>query len=217
MATVDRFIFLDDVQLEKQSWQTRNRVLVGGHAHWIVAPIKHLSLSQTIADTPVLNDGHWRKKLVRLLRQEYARHPFSSDLNQLIQHMESLEFGSLADLNISLIEFCAEHLGITTQRMRAADMALEHTQRTRRLVEMCERLGCGTYISPIGAADYLAHDGFANLSNVQLEFFQAVPPPYPQKSSDTFQSHLSIVDVVANLGWSGSSNYICDEWKLQSI
>ena len=31
MARVDVFVLLDDVQFERRSWQSRNRILVNGH------------------------------------------------------------------------------------------------------------------------------------------------------------------------------------------
>ena len=40
ISQVDRFVFLDDVQFEKQSWQTRNRILLQGEECLISVPVR---------------------------------------------------------------------------------------------------------------------------------------------------------------------------------
>jgi hypothetical protein len=39
LGMVDVFVFLDDVQFVRGSWQNRNRVLVAGEEHWITFPV----------------------------------------------------------------------------------------------------------------------------------------------------------------------------------
>lgn len=212
LGQVDQFVFLDDVQLARQSWQTRNRILINQRVHWIVARIRHDGIDQTIVDTE-LDDGiPWRKKLGRKVRQAYARHPFASDLAGVIMLLEGGLQTRLGDLNIALINYCAAKLGIATTRYRSCALELTASQRTERLMEITRRLGCDTYVSPTGSADYLEADGFAKRCEVKLEFAGYEPPPYAQRGMTNFVSHLSIVDVVANMGWSGAAQYIKGPW-----
>ena len=74
MSQVDNFILLDDVQLEKQSWQTRNLLLINGKAKWISLPVKRFSLSQTINRTVFFDTDRWRGKVMRSFEQNYAKH-----------------------------------------------------------------------------------------------------------------------------------------------
>lgn len=215
MAMVDRFVFLDDVQLTRRSWQIRNRVLVGGLAHWISAPTRHQGRDQTIAETAIADDHNWRRKLSALLRQEYGRHPFFSELATLIAHIDKSTASNLADLNISIIAFCAQRFSITTPVSRSGEMSLIANQRTERLIEICKRLGCDIYLSPIGSAEYLAEDGFALLTDLKLEFFEEAPPRYSQHGVDEYISHLSVIDLIANLGWKGSGEYIRTPWSAK--
>jgi hypothetical protein len=213
MAEVDHFVFLDDVQLARQSWQTRNRVLVGGNVRWIVVPIRHGGLEQMIADTAIIDDGLWRRKLGRLLRQTYARQPHAADLETLIAFLESSTHVRVGELNIALIEYCANRLGVSPLLHRSNEFSPDIAmQRTERLVEICRKLGCDAYLSPPGSADYLEADGFTGLGAINLEFARYTPPPYAQRGVSTFVSHLSIVDVVANLGWRGAAEYVRAPW-----
>jgi hypothetical protein len=215
LESVDRFVFLDDVQLERQSWQTRNRVLQNGRVQWLIACIRHDSLEQTIEETRLAGDERWRRKLGSRLRHAYARHPHVRELQELIAMIESSPQENLAAFNIAIIRYCAERLGIATPTLRSSEMTLDTSQRTERLVEMCVQLGCDTYVSPIGSAAYLASDGFTRMADTRLEFFDAVPPCYPQRGSESFISHLSIIDVVANLGWEGAGAYVRAPWTIQ--
>ena len=217
MTKVDNFVFLDDVQLVRQSWQTRNRVIVSGKTHWIIAPTQHVALGQTIADTFVIQSSPWRRKLGCLLRHAYAQHPFFFELVDLIQNIECDKKQTLAELNISIIEFCRSHLSIATPVLCSSTIPFSNAHRTTRLIEVCRYLGCTTYISPLGSSEYLAEDGFTSLSEIKLKFFDCMPPPYPQRKSNEFISHMSIIDVVANLGWTAAGEYIRGEWLSREI
>lgn len=217
MTAVDRFVFLDDVQLSRQSWQTRNRVLVNRRIHWVIAPIRHVGADPTINDVELVEDGRWRLKLGRLLRQSYARHPYGADLEPIIAVFESGRQQRLAELNLDLIEYCAARLAIPTRCSRSSALRLSATERTDRLIEICRLLQCDIYVSPPGSAEYLERDGFARRSDVRLEFAAYTPPPYPQRGSEDFVSHLSIVDVVANLGWEGATDYIRCSWSSPKV
>lgn len=212
MFEVDNFVFLDDVQLSRQSWQTRNRILTGHDVRWVSVPVRHEALDQTIHATQIVEDRRWRSKICSQLRQGYARHPFSAHLESLLGLLEQTTPTSLAELNIGLIEVCTRHLAIATPCSRTSALPLGQTDRTKRLVEICGHFGCDTYVSPPGSADYLAEDGFQEQTDIALEFTDYHPPHYLQKGGGDFVSHLSIVDVVANLGWSGAAEYIRGPW-----
>jgi hypothetical protein len=209
MAQADDFVFLDDVQLEKQSWQTRNRWLTGGQVHWITVPVRHTHLAQTIKATEVLDASHWRDKLLRGFNQHYGRHRHAADARDIIETLCSQSAQHLGDLHEAVIRMMATRLGLSPRLHRAS--ALPATgQRSQRLVELCQALGAGSYLSPQGSADYLAEDGFATRSPASLRFQDYHPQPYHQTGVASFVSHLSIVDVVANLGWSGARHYVIE-------
>ena len=213
MAEVDHFVFLDDVQLARQSWQTRNRVIIAEQVHWIVIPIRHVDLKQTVAETEIAQNVRWRQKLGRMLRQTYARHPYAADTEELITFFESGTQERLGDLNTDLVMWCAQRLGISTSCRRSGTMALKAKQRTERLVEICRSLGCNRYLSPAGSSEYLEADGLAQCSEINLEFARYAAPVYSQHGAETFVPNLSIVDVVANLGWKGAAGYVLAPWQ----
>ena len=40
MALSNRYVFLDDVQFDRRSWQVRNKILLSGAEHLITIPVK---------------------------------------------------------------------------------------------------------------------------------------------------------------------------------
>jgi hypothetical protein len=207
MARVDRFVFLDDVQYEKGSWQNRNRVLVGGAPHWLTVPAQRARLGQPINEVTIDESRGWRQKHFRLLEQAYARHPHRAEMLELAATILDTGLARLAELNIRIIGAFAAALGIATRMLRASELGIGGG-RTERLIAICAHLGCDEYVSPPGAAGYLAEDGFAEKTRIGLAFHEFEAAPYPQAASTGFVSHLSLLDVIANLGRAGAADYV---------
>ena len=208
ISRVDRFVYLDDAQYERGTWHQRNRVLVNGTAHWLTVPVLRPHLGATIHQVQVDDGAHWRRKHLALVRNCYGRHPFAKEALALASIAVAREdLTVLADLNIALIEHCCERLGVTASRVRASALGVEGV-RTGRVVAICESLAANTYLSPAGAREYLAQDGFEDQTDIQLEFDDFPAPAYPQRGAQSFVSHLSVLDTVANLGWAGLEHYI---------
>jgi hypothetical protein len=210
IANVDVFIFLDDVQYEKGEWQNRNRILYNSKIHWLTVPVRHNSLSQKIYTVLIDSTKNWRKKHRLTLEYAYKNHPFGLDvLDVILPIINDERITQLATFNRTLTLSIADALGIASSKLftNSSELKLEGA-RTERLVKMCEYFGCNEYISPVGAKCYLEKDGDFQKSAVRLTFQDFTPGYYPQKNQDTFVSHLSIVDVVANIGWSKSRDYI---------
>lgn len=73
IGTVDKFVFLDDVQFERRSWQSRNRILLEGREHYLTVPVRKASRSELIKNIAIDNDQEWRKRHLQLLRQAYLK------------------------------------------------------------------------------------------------------------------------------------------------
>ena len=210
IAGVDAFVYLDDAQYERGSWQQRNRVLVHGAPHWLTVPVLRPHLGAAIHEVEVDDGAHWRRKHRSLLANVFARHPHRDEALELAGAAEQATTRRLADLNIALIEHACVRMGIATRRLRSSGMGVPG-KRTERVIALCEALGATTYVSPPGARSYLEEDGFGQRTTIQLEFHEFRAAPYPQRGASTFTSHLSLLDVVANLGWDGAARYVRQE------
>jgi hypothetical protein len=207
ISNADVFIFLDDVQYEKSSWQNRNRILLNGKPHWITASALKGSLSQLICQTKTEDKHNWRKKNYKLLESTYRKHPYGKDMLEIVDLILDESLNYLAELNISLIMRFCEKLNIKTSFYKSSELNVTG-QRSDRLLKFCQHFGCDEYLSPIGSAEYLKEDGVFDNAPVKLSFQEYTPRFYEQKGATEFVSHLSIVDVVANLGWEQATEYV---------
>lgn len=207
IGRVDVFVFLDDAQYERGTWHNRNRVLLPDGPRWLTVPARREFLGQAINQVRVDAAGDWREKHLRLLAQSYARHPHAADMLGLAGLIRDAALDSLAALNVSVATALARALGITTRLLRSSELGAAG-RRSERVIAICERLGCDEYVSPAGAAQYLAEDRFTERTAVHLSFSDFVPAPYPQAGRRDFVSHLSILDVIANLGLPGAAGYV---------
>jgi len=216
IASVDTFIFLDDAQLQKHSWHSRNRILLNNQPHWITVPVRHNSLAQLLTETQLLDEKKWRRKHASTLLQSYARHPFKDVVNEITTLIEQNNETDIASLNIRLICFIARKLGINTQ-IRLASQILVDGQRTERILNILRKIRATDYLSPIGAAGYLENDRFTEQQDIKLSFQEFTPIPYIQSGMKSFIPYLSIVDILANLGWDATATYIQNSKHLRVI
>lgn len=210
IASVDRFVFLDNVQFERQSWQSRNRILLQGQEHLLVVPVEKAPLRTPISKIVISDScGNWRSDQWKTLCSAYAKSSHGSELLELLEPFYMVDTGQtgLADWNRQIIECVARALVLETVFLWASDLICEG-DRIQRLVAICESVGASRYLSPIGATGYLEDGGFSNATHVSLEVQSFVARSYPQYRSNAFISHLSIIDVIANLGLAGARAYI---------
>lgn len=204
MDQVDHFLFLDDVQLARQSWQTRNRIRgPSGQELMLSLPIQHSGdLDQTLWETRLAESKPWRKKHSRTVDQAYARAPHGRATSAHWQAMLAQPSESLAALTEQTITQTANRLGILTPIGRACDYP-GPKDRVDRLIELCRSVGATTYLSPPGAAEYLQTDEALDrfdTAKIMLRFQQYHHPVYDQGGIE-FLSHLGIVDALAHLGF----------------
>tara|TARA_B110000444_G_C18780407_1_gene567129 strand:+ start:627 stop:1313 length:687 start_codon:yes stop_codon:yes gene_type:complete len=207
VAQVDVFVFLDDAQFQKNSWHNRNRILVNNCPYWITAPVNHKALSQTINKSLFDDKQNWKQKHVKLLRHTYSKHPFSHDILPICDIIENYNSQSLADLNVSLIKWIMMKLDIKTECFLSSELNISG-KRTERIINILKKLNADVYLSPQGAAEYLDLDDFSIQTNTKLTFQSFENKVYEQYRQDKFESHLSIVDVVANIGWENTKKNI---------
>ncbi len=207
MNRVDRFIFLNNVKFEKSSWQTRNQILVNKQSRYITLPTTGSRLQ--VINEVLLNDNTpWRSRHIKTLEQAYKKTTYGGDiLNCISPVIENNSLVFLQDITMAIIEAIAGQLHIHCTIFRSSDINTKG-KRSGRLVELCQYFNDTSYFSPAGARQYIQQDGCLENAGITVEYQHYQPEPYPQKTVQTFVPYLSIVDVVAHIGWTGARQYI---------
>ncbi|MFT5319601.1 MAG: hypothetical protein ACI8RA_002882 [Chlamydiales bacterium] len=158
-------------------------------------------------DVELHNKTNWKRKHLASLEHSYRKKPHGKEILDLIKQAFSLPVTNLADQNILIIEAVSKRLGLSAEFVRASELNIGGP-RSEKLLQICSQLSCNTYISPRGAKKYIDEDGAFENSSIKLIYQSFEPEPYQQYHSGEFISHLSIVDVIANLGFEETKNYI---------
>ncbi len=199
ISQVDIFVFLDDVQFERRSWQSRNRILLDGQEHWLTVPVHSERQSQRLDTIQIDFTQRWQRKHLLGLEQAYRKTPYFKEIKMILEYLGQANGVTLANLNINIIQMISQMLNLDTKLLSASALNLPDS-RSQHLLNICEKLECREYLSPLGSQDYLVEDGVFQKSSVQLSFQNYTPQPYPQIKSPIFKSHLSILDLIANIG-----------------
>jgi hypothetical protein len=206
---VDSFVLLDDVQYLRRSWQSRNRILLDGNEHYLTVSVKKHSQNTKI-NCILINDEHnWRDMHFKTLTQAYKKAPFADSILNILENiLYDTNIKNLSDLNILIIKAIANKLCIKTPLTLSSELPF-FNKRSSYLLDICQYLNADCYISPPGSKQYLEEDGLLlNDSKISLKIFNFECKEYPQIKSNNFISHLSIIDVIANIGFDKTKDYI---------
>lgn len=208
----DAFVFLDTVAFNRQSWQQRNRIASSQTSFpprhqqgpiWLTVPVRRVS-DQAIKDVEIDNSRPWRRKHWALIETNYRRAPHFTDAAPALAPVYERDWERLAELNVALVRSLCDLAGIEGTFVHASAMPEAEGAREQRLVDICRALGADTYLSPLGALDYLqTSTGFAD-AGIDLRFQAYEHPVYAQPDAE-FTSHLSFLDALFNVGPSVAS------------
>lgn len=206
IAKSDYFVFLDTVQYERQSWQSRNRIK-DNHDQmlWLSVPVATHSLDTAVADIKVaLQNGNWQRKHLNSIRTHLAKTPYLGEVLTLLEGVYQQKHTKLADLNVSLITAVCRSMGIKTTLLRASELKVSGN-KADLLLQIIKQLGGTCYFANQGSKVYLEqeHDSF-RAQGVNICYQQWQHPVYQQKGLQ-FVSHLAWPDAIAYLGFNAAA------------
>jgi len=207
ISKVDKFVFLNDAQFSKDSWHSKNFIIVNNEKFSLKVPTEKSPLSTKIQDKIINQNNNWKLKQVKTIFQSYSKHKFINDLNELMEYFLTLNTNNLSELNIKIIKFLNRKLKIKADFFYSSSFKINE-KRTAKLVKILELLDATEYVSPVGAKSYLEEDGFHKLTKVKLVFNNFIGTKYQQLNQINFKENLSIIDVIANLGWINTEDYV---------
>ena len=195
----DLFIFLDNVDFQKNGLQNRNQIKSSQGPIWLTVPTYH-KLGQKINDVKIDNSKNWRKKHWQSIQLCYRNAPFFKCYAKDLEVIYINEWSSLSDLNIETTNMLMKWMGIKTPIIRSSQMKAAG-KASDLIHNLCVEVGATSYISGIGGKEYLNSETFLN-SNIDL-FYKSysLPKKYPQLFNQSgFFNDLSVIDILFNCG-----------------
>ncbi len=195
----DVFVFFDNVQMPGgKSLVSRNAIKTDRGRQWLTVPVRDKLTSQ-ISDVRI-SDDRWKRKHLGSLKGAYAKAEWKSIIADLLEPTLSEPHDCLADMNIALIKRIALILEMNaTTFLRASEMQLSE-DGADSIAEILLKTEARVYVTGSGAGTrrHLDVEGLRQ-RGIETEFVSDDFPEYPQLHG-TFESRLSIVDALLNIG-----------------
>lgn len=197
IASVDVFVFLDDVQFTTRDWRSRNKIKTPKGTEWLSIPVVHGDRELLVHQAVIDYSQNWVKKIFGSWRANYARAPFFDEADAILMTLDLCRTENLSDLNIRLTKNICKYLDVVTPMILSTELSLAGT-KTDRLIDLLKKLDATTYLSGPSADAYLDKEAFRR-NDIRLEYKSYDYAPYPQLWGD-FEGAVTVLDLIANCG-----------------
>lgn len=203
----DLFVFYDDVQYERKSWQNRNRIInrSTGAPLDLIVPVKKVPQKTLIYEIKIANPLFYEDQLKKI-RVNYPQNDFREEVMSILANVYEKEYHYLSQLTTELTKVLAKYIGVEANFSYSKDSPkIVGDKRTRPLL-FAKSLNTTEYLTQAGTREYTNITAFA-ASGITVTFLDFKHPEYRQ-AGHTFTPYLSIVDALINLGPSETKKMI---------
>ncbi len=194
LIDADVYVVFDDAQFLRRGWHHRDKIIGPQGTQWLTVPVlKKGRYHQEIRDVKIDESTNWRRKHLQTLTSVYGSRPGFESTHHQITEIYDRQHERLIDLNMDLISWLLRVLDIEVQICMSSEFGLK-SKSTDRLVELTQALGGTTYISGLGAKNYLDEEAFRQ-QNIKVRWQEFLHPTWDQGQS-TFLSMLSTLDTL---------------------
>lgn len=203
MAHCDVFVLSGDNQYSSKGLHNKNYIKINGRKFPITVPVKYEHPSR-IDDVHICYQSDWRNEFLKTLQINYKKASHFDEVFSLVESTISNPYSRLSELNEKFIRLFADKFGLKCKILLGKDLELTE-QKMDRIIEMCKKLGAGSYYSGVGGKAYNQDEKYAE-NGISLVYSDYVPIQYKQHG-DGFIENLSVLDYVFNEGFT-----IPQEW-----
>lgn len=197
IETADVFVFYDDVQFVRRSWQRRNKIKVpNGDFTWLTVPVEK-DFEQQINEVQ-LKESDWQDTHWQSIHHSYANSPYFETYADELEDIYDQEWTKLRELNTNIIETLCECFGITDTEFRFSSEIDLTGAKTDRLINILTEIDADEYVSGPGAREYMEPEKFDS-AGIDLFWHEFDHPEYEQIHGE-FVSHLSAIDLLFHCG-----------------
>lgn len=209
---VDYFVFYDDVQLTRRSWQVRNRIKTANGEHYLVVPIKKTKNRDDllICEAEICYNENWQSKHLKTLHASYKKAKHFDSVYTYISEIYNKKQVFLCDLSEDFIKGVMDRIGISTNILRSSQLKGIRGVKDARLASICKSLSCNEYLSPQGSSVYIeSFSPGGELTNQGIDlYYQFYKYPEYHQLYGPFVAYLSIVDLLFNEGFENTLNIV---------
>ena len=203
MASVDKFILMDTVQLEKRSYMHRNRIIdPDGEIRYLnISCDKRNHFEQEYRNIKMKDFETWTNRQKGILIRAYKRCDYFDEVWDVIVPIFREEHELLCDVTIHSINILREIFGIETPLILQSDIEIDKSLKKGQLIlGLCKAVGADIYYAGRGASMQYLDAEECKKAGVSLRYQDFQHPVYEQTGSHPFVLGLSALDLLFNNG-----------------
>ncbi|WP_245587303.1 WbqC family protein [Comamonas composti] len=195
LSSVEKFIFLDDVNYIKNGWINRNRILMNDRAKYITVPVMRASSFVKINETKIHDADGWKIKILSQLKQAYRRAPYCREVIALVEEVFQEKSENIANIAKKSVLKVSNYLSLEKIFcLSASEYKNQHLKGEARILDICRQEKACQYINLPGGRGLYSFKVFSD-AGILLNFLEKPYEVYAQTGSDFFPG-LSILDVL---------------------
>ncbi|HYQ59686.1 MAG TPA: WbqC family protein, partial [Desulfatiglandales bacterium] len=137
------------------------------------------------------------RKHLESLKTAYKNAPYLPEHLDFLEEMFSQKKDKLIDLDLAVLQYLMRVLAIKTELVLLSGLDILSTG-TRRLVDLCTKLGASQFVAQGPARKFLDEKSFQD-AGIEIVYVNPPVPIYPQLWGE-FIANLSAFDLVLNCG-----------------
>jgi hypothetical protein len=199
ITQADQFCIFDVCPMEDSGFENRNRILTQAGELWLTVPVRR-ERHTPLSEIRIAQGVSWARKHWRSIELAYQKAPFwnryAPDLRPfyLATHWQRL-----VDLDEVLLRWCMNVLGLQRPIRRASTLGPLSGTKSELVLSMCRAMGADVYVFGAMGRDYADVEAFKR-AGIEVRFQEYRHPTYPQVGGNGFVSHLSVLDLIMNVG-----------------
>ena len=195
----NKFIFLDDVQYNRRSWQNRAHIMSHPNTNekkFFSLSVKDYSRSKNINQT-FLMEENIMKFSNQLINSYRKSDNFEFTFNFLENFFKNNILINLSDFNILLIKEICKILKLELNCEKSSNLNLSEYKKEYLILKILQKNKADNYLSNVGSKKYV-NESFFEKESIKVIYNEFNHPTYKQLDSKNFLPNLSIIDLMFN-------------------
>lgn len=208
----DKFIYLSNVQFEKKSWQSRNRIINKDKDFLLSIPILNKNIKQLICEVKINNKTDWKKKHLKSIENNYSKTKYYKKYISFFREFYEKNWIYLAELNEYFLKYILNELKIKTEIISDKKFNFKE-KKNNFIIEMCNYFNADKYLSNKGSEKYIDLELFKK-NKINHQFINYKHTNYRDKNNP-YIINLSIIDMLFFCGPNETSKIVKDKKNLE--
>jgi hypothetical protein len=199
MSFCDHYVFLDNVQYVRRSYQNRNKFKYSDGSKWITVPVQKTSRDELICNIEIDNSTDWRGGHKSFFEMAYGKANYYDSIIKVIDNIYDKDWTSLSDLNCFFTQQIAGYLKLNNSFSNASKIG-EAIEKSENILNICKEMNADNYICGYGSKQYLDEKSFKQ-NGINITYLEPMLIKHNQQFPQLgFIEGLSIFDYLFNNG-----------------